>query len=88
MRYKVIFTDMALKQLKKLDKHTAKFIMAWINKNLKDCEDPRQYGKSLVANRSGQWRYRIGDYRLLAKISDSTITILILNVGHRKNIYL
>lgn len=88
MKFRVEFTDDALKQLKKLDKHTTKLIMAWINKNLEGCENPRLHGKSLVANRSGQWRYRIGDYRLIAEIYDNTITILILNVGHRKNIYM
>lgn len=87
MKFKVEFTDEALKQLKKLDKHTKKFIMAWINKNLVDCENPRLHGSGLVANRSGQWRYRIGDYRLITEIYDNKITILILNVGHRKNVY-
>lgn len=88
MKYKVVFTANALKQLKKLDKYVAKFISAWIKKNLDGCENPRQYGKSLVANRNGQWRYRIGDYRLIAEILDKEIVILIVNVGHRKNIYL
>lgn len=85
--YRVVFTDVAKKELKKLDKYTARLIIAWIRKNLEGCADPRQHGKSLTANRSGQWRYRIGVYRLIAEISDETITILILNVGHRKNIY-
>ena len=85
--YKVNYTCKATKELKKLDKHTRKLILAWIEKNLVDCENPRLYGKALVANKSGQWRYRVGDYRLLTSIEDETITILILNVGHRKDIY-
>ena len=53
-----------------------------------DCSsDPRQYGKGLTANRSGQWRYRVGDYRLLAEIQDDKVVILILHVGHRSDIY-
>ena len=87
MKYKVVFTAEALKQLKKLDKYVAKSITTWIGKNLEGCENPRQYGKNLVANRSGQWRYRIGDYRLIAEILDKEIVILIVNVGHRKNVY-
>lgn len=87
MKYKVVFTAESLKQLKKLDKYVAKFITTWIEKNLEGCENPRQYGKNLVANRNGQWRYRIGDYRLIAEILDKEIVILIVNVGHRKNIY-
>jgi len=87
MKYKVEFTDRALKDLKKLDRHTAALILGWVRKNLEGCENPRLHGKGLTANRSGEWRYRIGDYRLLATISDNTITILVLNMGHRREIY-
>lgn len=87
MKYTVQFTEEARKALKKLDKHTALLITAWIRKNLQGCEDPRAHGKGLTANRSGQWRYRVGDYRLLAEISDKTVTILILTVGHRRDVY-
>ena len=87
MNYKVLFSEEAKKQLKKLDKHISILIITWIRKNLQECENPRQHGKPLVANRTGQWRYRIGDYRLICEIIDDEITILILEVGHRKNIY-
>lgn len=87
MRYKVRFTERAKKDLKKIDKHTSALILGWVRKNLENCENPRLHGKGLTANRSGQWRYRVGDYRLLAQIEDNTITILILNVGHRREIY-
>jgi len=85
--YSVELTDRAKKQLKKLDKSTAKLITAWIMKNLQGCENPRQHGKGLTANRSGQWRYRIGNYRLIADIQDDKVLILVLSVGHRKEIY-
>ena len=87
MKYKVEYTAQVVKQLKKLDKHTAALIYGWIDKNLVDCENPRLHGKGLTANRSGQWRYRIGDYRLIAEIQDEKITILLLNIGHRREIY-
>ena len=70
-----------------MDKHTQKLIYAWIDKNLQGCENPRLYGKGLTANKVGQWRYRIGDYRLIAEIEDKEITILIVNIGHRSEIY-
>ena len=76
-----------MKELKKLDKHTAALILGWIRKNLEGCTDPRQFGKGLTANRSGQWRYRVGDYRILAFIQEEQIVILILTVGHRRDIY-
>ena len=87
MIYKVEFTQRALKDLKKLDKQTAALILGWVRKNLEGCENPRQHGKGLTSNRSGQWRYRVGDYRLLAEIKDNVVTILILNVGHRRDVY-
>lgn len=87
MSYHVIFSTAAKKQLKKLDKHTAAIILAWIRKNLEGCSDPRAHGKGLTSNRSGQWRYRIGDYRLIADISDEKVTIMIVTVGHRSVVY-
>lgn len=87
MSYQVEFTQRALKELKKLDKHTAALILGWIRKNLEGCTDPRQFGKGLTANRSGQWRYRVGDYRILAFIQEEQIVILVLTVGHRRDIY-
>ena len=56
MIYKVEFTKRALKDLKKLDRHTAALILGWIRKNLENCENPRSHGKGLTANRSGEWR--------------------------------
>ena len=87
MKYNVEFSQRAVKDLKKLDKHTAALILGWVRKNLQGCENPRQFGKGLTANRSGEWRYRVGDYRLLAEIEDNVIRILILNIGHRKDVY-
>ena len=87
MIYKVEFTKRALKDLKKLDRHTAALILGWIRKNLENCENPRSQGKSLVGNYSGMWRYRVGDYRIITEISDEEVLIYVVNVGHRKNIY-
>ena len=72
MMYEVVYTVQAVKELKKLDTHTRTLILAWIEKNLVGCSDPRLHGKGLTANRSGQWRYRIGDYRVLAEIQEDT----------------
>ena len=85
--YKVVFSKDALKQLKKLDRSVAALIVGWIRKNLENCSDPRAHGKGLTANRSGQWRYRVGDYRILANINDAEITILVISVGHSRDIY-
>ncbi len=87
MNYRVEFTKSAIKDLKKLDKQTASLILGWVRKNLEGCENQRAHGKALTANKSGQWRYRVGDYRLLCEIEDKKIRIFVLNVGHRGEIY-
>lgn len=87
MKYQVVYSGRAIKELKKLDKYTKRMIKSWIDKNLVDCEDPRAHGKGLTANRSGQWRYRIGDYRLICQIEDEELVILALTVGHRRDVY-
>ena len=86
-KYRVDYTIKAIKQLKKLDKHIGVLIITWIRKNLEGTENPRLHGKSLTGDKSGTWRYRIGDYRLICEIQDNTITILVLEIGHRKSIY-
>ena len=87
MKYRVELTDTAKKQLKKMDRATASFIVGWMRKNLEGCSNPRQRGKGLTANRSGQWRYRVGDYRIIAKIEDNRVLILVLEIGHRSEVY-
>ena len=86
-KFDVELSERFKKEFRKLDKYTQKIIRAWINKNLVGCTEPRQHGKGLTSNRSGQWRYRIGDYRLICKINDNELIILALSVGHRRDIY-
>ncbi len=87
MKYRVEFTQRAMKELKELDRHTAALILGWVRKNLEGCDNPRLHGKGLTANRSGEWRYRVGDYRLLAQIDDGRVIILVVSVGHRREVY-
>lgn len=87
MTYSVETTARFDREFKKLDRYTQRMIKAWIEKNLIGCSDPRIHGKGLTANRSGQWRYRIGDYRLLCDIQDNELVILALTVGHRREVY-
>jgi len=76
MTYTLETTSRFDKEFKKLDRYIQRMIKAWIEKNLIGCTDPRIHGKGLTANRSGQWRYRIGDYRLICSIEDSRLVIL------------
>ena len=82
-RYSVELSERFKKEFRKLDKYTQKIIRGWIEKNLVGTTDPHIHGKGLTANRTGQWRCRIGDYRLICLINDDKLVILALTVGHR-----
>lgn len=85
--YTLKYSERAMKQLKKLDKGTQKLILTWVAKNLENSDNPRIKGKGLTANRSGEWRYRVGSYRIICDIRDKELIILALSIGHRRNIY-
>jgi mRNA interferase RelE/StbE len=87
MSYSLETTARFDKEFRKLDRYTQRMIRAWIEKNLVNCDHPRVQGKGLSANRIGQWRYRIGDYRLICLIEDDRIIIIALTIGHRSEIY-
>lgn len=70
-----------------MDKPTQKLLTTWIKSNLNNIDDPRKIGKSLSGNRSNQWRYRKGKYRIIVDIRDKELVILLLDIGHRKDIY-
>jgi mRNA interferase RelE/StbE len=87
MIWQVKFDDRASKELRKLDQQSQKRILIWIRENLATSESPRRKGKSLKGSMKGLWRYRIGDYRIISQIKDDEVLILIVRVGHRKDIY-
>jgi mRNA interferase RelE/StbE len=85
--YCVEYTKTSVKQLKKMDRKIAAFIISYIDEKLVNCEDPRINGKALKGNYNDIWRYRVGDYRILAKIDDHRVIITVVEIGHRKDIY-
>ncbi|MCY3604474.1 MAG: type II toxin-antitoxin system RelE/ParE family toxin [Gammaproteobacteria bacterium] len=87
MTWKVEFDDRAAKELRKLNPQIQGEILTYLRKRIATAENPRRFGKSLSAGLGGLWRYRIRDYRLICSISDRDLTVLILRVGHRRNIY-
>ena len=84
MTYKIVPTPIFAKNFKKLDSFVRKQIKSYLNRVT---DNPRAKGKALVANRTGQWRYRIGAYRVIVNIQDNELIILALEVGHRRDIY-
>lgn len=83
---KVIYSEMAIKSLKKLDKPVQRMIISYMDK-VAMLAEPRARGKALSANLRGFWRYRVGDYRILCEIVDEKLIICVVDVDHRKNIY-
>ena len=85
--YHVEFSKSAQKMLRKFDPNIRNMIIKWIRKNLEGCTNARAHGKALTGNLAGLWRYRVGNYRLIADIQDDRLVILMLEAGHRGEIY-
>ena len=85
--YHVEYSKKAQKQIKKLDKQIQRLLFAWIDKHLEGIDNPRANGKGLTGNHANEWRYRIGDYRVVCHIDNGELLITALELGHRNNIY-
>lgn len=77
--------DKAKKQLKKLDRTIQKRILDYLDEKI--IHNPQRFGRSLVGDKAGLWRYRIEDYRVICKIDNDHLIILVLEAGHRKDVY-
>lgn len=86
MAWNVNFTPRAVKAFRKLDKPIQRRITEFL-RDVSDISDPRLRGKTLVGNKSGLWRWRVEDYRIIADIHDENLTIIVVDTGHRKDIY-
>ncbi len=87
MAWKVEFQRSAAKQLRALDGPTQRRILRFFRERVAMSDDPRKLGKALTGDKGGLWRYRIGDYRAICKLEDERLTVLVLEVGHRREIY-
>lgn len=87
MAWAIDYTATAKRQLQKLDKHTARRILDFMDKRVSVLEDPRGAGKALRGPLGDFWRYRVGDCRVIWDIQDSAVRVLVVRVGDRKEIY-
>lgn len=87
MAWRIELTNDAVRQLKKIGHTDAKRIRDYLRSRVQPLEDPRQLGKPLSGHLSELWRYRVGDYRIIASIEDDEVRILVIRVGHRRDIY-
>ena len=88
MAWRIEFEDTALKELAKLDKPVARRILAFLRERVAGLDDPRSVGEALKGSKLGEfWKYRVGDYRVIANIEDGALRILVLRVGNRREVY-
>lgn len=76
------------RQLDKLDRQVAKRILKFLNQRVRTLDNPRSIGEALRGSKLGEfWKYRVGDYRLICSIEDRRVLILVLRIGHRREVY-
>ena len=83
--FRVEWSERAVRQLDKLDRQTARAIVRFMAERVQGAESPRSSGKPLRGE--GLWRYRVGDYRILCSIKDDVMVVLVVEVGHRREVY-
>ena len=87
MTWQVRIEDKSRRELRALDPHVQQQIKKYLRLRLETDEDPRRFGKALTNNKSGLWRYRVGDYRIICEIKDSILMVLALRIAHRREVY-
>ena len=87
MAWTIEISPTAQKQLKALNRPIQERILHYLTDKIEGCKNPRHFGESLRANRAGLWRYRVGNYRIICRIEDEKVVVLVLNIGHRSEIY-
>ena len=87
MAWTVEVSDVAQKQLSKLDPQVRERILDYLYERIEGCKNPRHFGEALKGGRAGFWRYRVGDYRIICELRDQALVVLALAVGHRREIY-
>jgi mRNA interferase RelE/StbE len=85
LTWHIEWDERARKELRSLDIPVQKKILKYLRERAS--ESPRSFGRELVGNKAGLWRYRIEDYRLICKLKDNQLVIFVVAVGHRKEIY-
>jgi mRNA interferase RelE/StbE len=86
-RWTVEFDDRARRELRKLSAEIQQSILGYMRQRIAGSSDPRQFGKPMRLNLAGLWRYRVGDYRLICRLEESRLVVLVIKVGHRREVY-
>ncbi len=88
MAWKVELSSLAQKNLAQLDQQIARRILSFLHERVAPLDDPRSIGEALKGSRLGEfWKYRVGNYRVVANIEDGALRILIVRMGNRRDVY-
>ena len=87
MGWTIEFLPDAVKELKKLDRSVARRIITTLEERIATLDDPRTLGSALTGDHAGYWRWRVGDYRVVARIEDERVVIIVVRVAHRREVY-
>jgi len=87
LAWTIEYTDTARRQLRKLDKPSARRILDYVEQRIAPLENPRSLGKALRGPLGDLWRYRIGEHRIICDLQDWQLRVLVVRVGRRKDIY-
>ena len=88
MGWKVEFDQTALRDLERFDVQDARRILRFLQERVALRDNPRAIGEALRGSRfSGMWKYRVGHYRIVCEIQDEKVTVLVVRIGHRREVY-
>ena len=85
--WRVEFDRDAARDLRKLGAEAQRMILRFLRERIATADDPRRFGRALARDLKGLWRYRVGDYRIVASIEDDRFIVLVVTVGHRREVY-
>jgi mRNA interferase RelE/StbE len=85
--WRVEFDPDAARDLRKLGAEAERLILRYLRQRIATAENPRRFGRALVGDLKSLWRYRVGDYRIVASIEDNRFVVLVVTVGHRREVY-
>lgn len=87
LRWRVEFDRDAAKEFRKLGDPARRAILRYLRERIATAEDPRRFGKALAGEFAGLWRYRVADHRLIVSFEEDRLVVLVLRVGHRREVY-
>lgn len=87
MAWKIEWDERAVRDARKLGSQARNNLLKYLRERINSNEDPRRFGKPLLADKAWLWRYRVGDYRIVCRIEDERLVVLVVAVGHRSKVY-